>query len=407
MAGKHSSRSPSSAHRWMRCYGAPSAEASVGDSAGEDAARGTAFHEIMSLCIEFDLEPDNFAGSEVEADGFTFEVDEDMVRFARKGLDRIRELATGCELFVEQWVDLEPWLGPGEGGTLDIGIINRIAREITVFDWKYGAGVPVDPVENEQLQLYALGLWQKVGFFAFKGVPESEIKVQIIIEQPRHQGGGGEWMIPLTDLFDFGGRARAAAIESRKPNAPRMAGEVQCKFCKAKATCGEHARFNLDLVSAKFEDLDEAEELDVAPPLVSPEDLTPERKAFIVRHAGMFTAWIEALHASTLVDALAGRPTPGLKAVVGQQGKRVYTDREAALAFLKPKLGDAAVKIEPISPTQAEKKLTKDDYTELKKLVTRSPGRPILVPVSDIRAPIEPSTAKFDDLTQEHDNGED
>ncbi len=351
------------------------------------------------MCVGIGLEPEEFAGSEVEADGFTFEVDEDMVRFARKGLDRIRELATGCELFVEQWVDLEDWLGPGEGGTLDIGIINRKDREITVFDWKYGAGVPVDPIENEQLQLYALGLWRKIGMFAFRGVDPTKIGVRIIVEQPRHSGGGGEWMTTVADLLKFGEKARGAVKASREPNAPRTAGAIQCKFCKARLTCGEHARFNLDLFSAKFDDLDDAMNMDYTPPVPPIDDLTPERRTFIVRHAEMFSSWLADLHASVLVDALAGRPTPGLKVVRGQQGKRVYTDKDAALAFLKPKLGDAAVKVEPISPTQAEKKLTKDDYQELKTFVTRAPGKPVLVPVSDSRDPIEPHGMKFEDLT--------
>jgi hypothetical protein len=382
----------------MRCFGAPNAEASVRESAGEDAARGTAFHEIMSMCVDFGLEPDQFAGSTVEADGFTFVVDDDMVRFARAGLARVRELAEGCDLFVETWVDLEPWLGPGEGGTLDIGIVNLRDREITVFDWKYGSGVPVSPIGNEQLRLYALGLWRKTGMFAFRDVPHEEIKVRIIIEQPRHAGGGGEWVTSVSELLRFGERAKTAVAISRDPKAPRLAGEVQCKFCKAKAKCAEFARFNLDLMGSKFEDLDDAIKMGVPPPLVDVDDITPEQRSHIVQHADMIASWIEHLHAATLLDALAGRPTPGLKAVVGQKGKRTYTDSNAARTFLINKLGNAGLKIEPISPTQAEKKLPADDYQELAKFVTRAPGKPVLVPVSDARDPIQNHADKFDNL---------
>lgn len=167
MAGSHSRLSPSGAHRYTRCYGAPNAEHGLHDAAGYFAAEGTVFHDISESCVRFGLEPEDFIGAVMDADGHTIAITEDFPRLVHGGLARIYELAEGCELHVEDIVDLAPLLGKGERGKMDIGIIDRLRKEITGFDWKFGQGVPVQPsfiddegIErpNEQLVLYIWGL---------------------------------------------------------------------------------------------------------------------------------------------------------------------------------------------------------------------------------------------------------
>lgn len=393
---RHSSRSPSTAHRWMRCYGAPNAEAGMPDPGTEFAAQGTLFHEVAAFCLDLGLEPENFLGLETVVDGHTVEVDEDMVRFMRRGLDRVREFAEGHDVWVEKWVDLEPWLGEGEGGTADVGIVQLQKRRIIVFDWKYGQGVPVSPVENEQLQLYALGFWQSFARFAFDFKPD-DIEVLIIIEQPRAPGGGGDWTTNVKDLLAFGERARLAQKLSRDRAAPRQAGEKQCQFCKAKGHCGELARFNLSMVQSKFEDLDDAISMDYAPPIPPVGDLTPERRSFIARHAKLFTDWLDEIHATVLTDGLHGRPTPGLKVVKGRQGKRVYTDPDAVMDLFNRWFMPHLTKRVPVSPAQAEKKLDAQEYKELAQWITQSEPKPVLVPEWANGEAIKPHGDKFED----------
>ena len=117
------------------------------------------------------------------------------------GIDRLREFP-GL-MTVERQVGLDPWL-PGQFGTLDVGIINDAKREAVIWDWKWGAGVPVSPVKNPQLMLYALGFWND---FILPGL---EYDFRLIIEQPRIPGGGGEWVLSHDELMLFGAKVHEA-----------------------------------------------------------------------------------------------------------------------------------------------------------------------------------------------------
>ena len=47
----------------------------------------------------------------------------------------------------------------------------------------------------------------------------------------------------LADIAEAEKRMFARVIASNAPNAPRVAGETQCKFCLAKSTCVEFSRY--------------------------------------------------------------------------------------------------------------------------------------------------------------------
>lgn len=387
----HARLSPSSAARWLACPGSVALCDKVPEQpASEEAAEGIVFHRVAAECLELGLEPADFIGQRLTADGHTFIFDEEMAGHMQPGLDRIRELADG-PMFVEQTVKLDPWL-PGQFGTLDCGIVGH--KEIIIFDWKYGAGVPVSPVENPQLMLYALGFHETIAYPYVTSNP-----VRLVIEQPRAPGGG-EWVVSGLDLGAFGEKVREVGKIIDSPDAPLVPGEKQCRFCPARSICPAFAKFNLDLFSMKFEDLDAETPPDLP-------EITPERRSYVVRHADMFRKWLDDLHAETLADALAGRPTPGLKVVHGRKPNREWADEEQATSFLTRYLGDSAFIKKLRSPAQAEKVLDKDVWRTpvLSMLISQGDPKPVLVPETDSRQAIEPLTAKFDDLTMEEVDG--
>ena len=162
-----------------------------------------------------------------------------------------------------------------------------------------------------------------------------------------------------------------------------------------RLACPELARFNLDLFGLKFDDLDS----DGAPELP---ELSPDRRAYVVRHADLFRKWMDDQHAIVLSDALAGRPTPGLKVVAGRRPPRSWADARTAEAFLLSRLShvqtfNTVVK----SPTQVEKLLGKDDWKEAEALIAQGDPKPTLVSESDRRPALNPHAAKFDDLTKQ------
>lgn len=371
----------------MHCPGSVREESAYPDEATPWAAEGTVFHEIVAECLELGFEPHDFVGQVRKQEGFDIEVTAGMADFAVAGLDRLRELP--CELFIERRVHLDKWM-PGESGTLDVGMITP--EWIGVWDWKYGQGVPVSPDRNKQLMLYALGFWENI---ARHKTDAREFR--LFIEQPRIAGAGGEWRCDLDDLLAFGEEARARAEATKDPEAPLHAGEKACQFCKHRPNCDEYARFNLDLMMLKFEDL--------GPTLPEFDGMTAERRAYVARHAGMFRKWLDDLHARVLSDALSGEPTPGLKAVPGRGGPRQWADMAEAEKILRRALGvkGAYEPPKPLSPTQAEKKVTTRMWNKLRPLVTQSEAKPILVDEADKREAIRPVTDLFNDYDETDD----
>jgi len=68
---------------------------------------------------------------------------------------------------------------------------------------------------------------------------------------------------------------------SNDPNSPRIAGDVQCKFCKAKKSCVEYAKYITSSLPA-------------APLSGTPfKDWTPENKAFFLNYRNSVKKWIE------------------------------------------------------------------------------------------------------------------
>lgn len=390
MAGVHTSRSPSGADRWMTCPGSVAAEAPFPDVRTEWAAEGTVLHEIAEQCLDFGLEPYDFVGRTMSADGFTFEITRDMAECMVPGLDFLREQPG--EVVIEHRVDLGAWL-PGEAGTLDVGIITD--DQITVFDWKFGRGISVSPISNRQLMLYALGFWDNVARHKTKAKD-----FRIIVEQPRIPGAGGEWLCSLDELIMFGEEAVAAHAATFDPNAPRAASEKACQFCKAAMNdaCDEYARFNLELMALKFEDLDG----DEPPELPDPEEWTPERRAYVARHAGFFRKFMDRVHSGVLAEALSGKPTPGMKAVNGRRGARQWGDAKQAEKYLRRALGVRnAYETKLKSPAQAENELSTRQWAHAQKMITQPEPKPALVPESDTREAIAPVTDHFNDETDD------
>lgn len=409
---EHSIRGPSGATGWRRCKGKINAERGLPDVPTRAAAEGTVFHEYAAMCLMFGLDPEDFPlGVKHQQDGFEIEFDEDMQHYMHEGLAWVRErVEPGDILLVERRVDISPWAGAGEFGTADVLIIKRAKRHIINFDWKYGKGVPVSPIRNDQMYLYNLGGWNDYAKRIFKGVDPSEIKVTFHIEQPRAPGGGGTWHTDMADCLAEGKLIREDALATMDPEAPRTPGEKQCLFCKAASQCREQQEYLLRVFGQKFEDIEEGIELGVGPAFDDPERLTLETRSYILLHWKAFKRYVDRIHALVLHDLKAGKEVPLLKAVTGRGGHRAFiADHEAeAGKWLAAQIGkEQAYETKLISPAAAEKLVGKKAFGEhLKAFVTQPPGKPILVPLDDKRDPIQDYASKFDDSFIDDDDDE-
>jgi hypothetical protein len=265
----------------------------------------------------------------------------------------------------------------------------------------------VYPTENNQARLYVLGCWFEFAADIL-GDPHG-VEVLIHIEQPRAPGGGGEWPTTMTDVLLWAEDVALKVKATEDPNAPRTPGHKQCRYCRARTTCGAKAKWEFDLLGQKFEDADVAietyEATGVIPNAAMPdiEDLTPERRSFILLNWSSFKTWYDALHDAAIEDLKRGKDVPLMKAVLGRSGGRKWNPAE--MAAIKARAvavaGDRAyTKPELLSPAQLEalpgigKKKFREEFAAL---TTQEPPGLSLVPVTDKRDGVASVADAFSD----------
>ena len=357
------------------------------------AAEGTVFHTLIAECLDDPkIEPMHFFGKIYQVEGFEIECGREMVKHLEDGIDYVDSLPG--RLFVEKKVSLDRWM-PGEWGTTDVGLAERY--RLTILDWKYGM-IPVDAVDNEQARIYAMGLWHWL-VTRFSGYDEID-EIRIIIRQPRVHNGNSEWMISLDKLLDFAKTASGQWELSRK-GGPRTAGAKTCLWCKAKPTCKEYNRFVGGVIGAKFR-----KHADPPVELALPQAnfLTPEQRAYILKNWPMVEKWHKALHADAINDAVKGHEDriPGLKIIEGRRGKREWRDEDRAKRRLQMLIGEKAFETKVISPTEAEKNLTQEEYEDhIAPLIQQNDPKPVLVDEKAKGKPYKPVADGFKSLWRE------
>ncbi|HDZ73517.1 MAG TPA: DUF2800 domain-containing protein [Aurantimonas coralicida] len=389
----HAEVGPSKLARALRCPGSVAFLADIEDDAGIPAAEGTILHSFCEDALTQNILAEDFIGECREHDGHRYTLNEVDAELMQDGLDRL-DMIPG-KLFVEKRLDLDRFM-PGQYGTMDVGIMSLRSRVAHVWDWKWGY-VPVDPVRNEQAMAYALGFWDNF----IRGNPDYEHidQFRIHICQPRTVRGGGEWDVSLEDLLAFGREIKPKVAMCFEPDAPRVPGEVQCKYCDGarSLTCPEYKAFNLQALIDDFDEMDERWEMGLGPRLP---ELTPDRRSFLIENRPMFEKFFDRIENEALDDFIKGRPVPRFKAVEGRRPPRKWNpaDEDAVRNRLEKALGEDAYTRKLLSPTQAEKELPPRLFGNIEEYVAPSERKSILVSEDDAREPIQIIDDEFDDL---------
>jgi hypothetical protein len=351
----------------MACPGSIEAEAEFPNETSSYAAEGTAAHALAEHCLRTDCD----AASQI---GETFEshtVDAAMAEAVQSYLDYVRALPG--DLLVEERLDLSAYI-PGSFGTGDAIVVDD--DTITVVDLKFGKGVRVGAEDNPQAMLYGVGALDAFGFLG----DFEHVKLSIV--QPRLDHVS-EHVMRVDALLDWAvNEVRQAANSALMPGAERVPGEKQCRFCRAKGTCRALAAHSLKTVMDGFEP-------QFAPiKLKGVDDLSIEEVATLLPQFDLITTWIKSVQAHAIGAAERGEIVPGYKLVNGL-ARRTWADEDAAGKALQRKLGaKAAWRKSPITITDAEKALGKNDPI-IAKHTTKPQGKPVLAPLSDKRPAIE------------------
>ena len=378
MPDKHAFLSPSSSERWFHCTRSAWLCEQFPDLGSVFAAEGTEAHRLCEYLLHellglLDTDP---------RPGMTYYTQE-MEEAAQGYLQFIREKLEGWKargalptVFVEQRVDLRTFI-PESMGTSDCVIIAE--DEIEIIDFKYG--MYRVPASSLQLRIYALGACE-----LFRNLYDFS-RVRMTIYQPR-LNAVDEASLEVEELYRW-------AAEELKPRAElAFAGQGEyavgewCRNCRARWTCRELAAHQLEIAKYEFTD----------PPLLSDEEISD-----VLSRVDDLVSWATGVREYALQAALDGRRFAGWKLVEGKSVRK-FTD-DACVAARVEAAGIDPYEKKLLGLTALEKRLGRKDFKNLlADLVVRSPGKPVLVPVSDKRA--EMNLASVDFATDENGGNE-
>ena len=369
----HAVLSASGASRWLACTPSARLEEQFPDSTSEYAKEGTLAHEVCELKVRKNLieqMPTRTYNTKLKKLKENELWQDEMDKFTDVYLEYIQELvhSYSCSpaVMVEKKVDFSQYVPEGFG-TADCIVIAEGTMHI--IDFKYGKGVAVSAENNPQMKLYALGAYLEYSML----YPIEKIKMAIV--QPRLENEASESEIFVAELMEWAENVvKPLAEKAYKGEGTYIAGN-HCRFCRAKATCRERARMNLE--ASKFE-------------MRAGALLSDTEVGEALKMAQDLAKWAEDLKEYALTESLKGKIIPGWKAVEGRS-VRAFKDTDLAIKTIVDSGIDEALLYErkQLTLAQIEKLLGAKQFKELVgELVEKAPGKPTLVLETDKREKI-------------------
>lgn len=356
----HSTLGASSMYRWSACPGSVRLSAGMPNTSSAYAQEGTDAHEKAADLLKG-----------VPLPGCDPEMREAIDVYVNAVKDHC---VPGATLLVEHRFDLSA-VFPGCFGTCDAVVYNPHNRVLYVFDYKHGAGIPVEVKANPQLRYYALGALVTLPDFKPR-------KAVMVIVQPRCNHPDGpirEDEIDALDLLDFRADLVAYAKETERADAPLNPGD-HCRFCPGAAVC--------PALHAKAQTV---AKLEFSP--ATAYDPAALRTALDSRE--VVKAWLKALDEFAYHEAEAGRCPPGYK-LVAKRATRKHKNEADSVEYLQ----DAGFAPSQIyerslkSPAQIEALFPEKGVPEgLAVLFESVSSGHTLVPNSDKRPAVKPNAA--------------
>lgn len=392
MPEAHAKLSPSAAKRWMNCPGSIRLSAGITQTTSSYAEEGTAAHFVAEHCLKRRCNTEHLwsvlsqvKGKEDAARQFSAYkkwINSEMLEYVQGYITMIRRdmeqiPASLRMLTVEKTFDLS-WLAPDLWGTNDAGL-GEYMRTLRVYDLKYGAGVPVEVVNNPQLMIYALGA---VGEYNYDDYTD----VEMIIYQPRcyhPDGPERRWSMDVHDLYTW---ARddllPAAHATTDPKAPLHAGDW-CMFCPAMGACPEIARSAMEIAKTDFA----AEPAVVTLP--DPELLSDKEIARVLQFSDIISAWAKQVagHAQAVLEG--GGAIDGYK-LVARRANRKWIDDLTAEAELHGLFGNEIYSTPKLKSPSAIEKLCGANKDWIRHLWEKPDAGVTIAPADDRRKAVPP-----------------
>ena len=374
MPDSHAILSASSSHRWLMCP--PSVRLSEqfpDDGGSEFAAEGTEAHELCEYRLK--------SAMGIPADDpvphlqrYSEEMEDCASGYTTHVLSLVEEAKQTCsdpKVLIEQRVDFSQWVPEGFG-TADCIIVSD--GTLRIVDYKHGLGVLVEAENNPQMKCYALGALE-----IFDVLYDIDT-ISMTIYQPRRENIS-TWVISREELLQW-------AENTLKPIAAMaFAGEGEfcsgewCGFCKAKHNCRARAEANLMLAKHDFK---------------MPELLEDIEIELILSKVDELASWANDVKEYALKQAIGGKEWHGWKLVEGRSVRK-FTDDDKVIKTVSEAGFDPFEK-KLLGITAMQKLLGRARFDELLSgLITKSKGKPTLVPDSDKRPEVSSAVLDFKD----------
>ncbi len=389
---------PSSASTWLKCTAMPGFVARhsslLPPNDSKYSREGTDAHERAKSCLLLGIcEPS-------------------MYRHIKDYFDIVQAWASlpNTVMYVEQKVEL--FYDSTNEGTMDAGVVKRDGSRVWIGDLKYGAGKSVQALNNPQIAIYALSFIAKMEAL---GVPFTDNTfVSLMIYQPRVIGEKSirVWSLTLGELKVFGEQIGgiAAEIIFDPDGGVFSPDDDTCQFCHAVSFCTARTGQLLGVTPKQAQ-----REL-LGPPVQSGfpevETLSVEQLARIVRVAPSMREWLTKCETFGAGRLHNGKQFPGFKLVEGRSNRK-WTDKAKAiqmLEFIGMTEDDFLTEVELKSPSQVMEilksmgELDAETKEELSALIDKPPGKAVLVPDDDPRAPYDQNPlADFESVSEGSD----
>ena len=285
----HAPFAPSSATRWLNCQGSFGLGLQLPEPPeGPYAAEGTRLHDVAADYLRTDF---NVAASPVM-------LNEDYL-FLKPYLDHCMALMPRCNRYE---IELRQEFSQLLFGTPDFVAIGPDWLEIT--DLKTGAGIMVEPEENDQLLCYAFMVLNQRKSWQPK-------VVRLTIVQPADEERPVKtWNTTTKHVMEWGAKAQAAMQAAIEGSVQLEPGD-HCRFCKAKPVCPKLAGHVVEAL-----------------PVVVRE-LRPDRLGYWLEKADLMQQWLDSLREVAHDLACDGHPIPGWE-LKPKRATRSWSDEEKA-----------------------------------------------------------------------------
>lgn len=401
---EHAELSASGAERWMTCTASPGLIRGLPNHGSSYAAEGTAAHYIAAECQRAGGWYDGlmvlgnpyplWLGQTALVEGYEIELTEELLDAVSEFLQYIKdnELEGDVALVEQSFTVAMRKLHPKFGGSTDRVMWRASERLLRVYDYKHGAGVPVDVDDNKQLKYYALGA-------LLSNKQWNAETVELVIAQPRcdhAQGRIRSWKFKAIELLDFA----ADLIDAAKATEDFTVAELRpskaaCRFCPANAArkCPAIEKETHAIVAADFQ------------VLANPENYSKVQIAEFLTKLPLVEARVAAIREFAYQEMVRGEQIPGFK-LVEKRATRKWKSEDSATAVLGKMPGtmtEPAIK----SPAQVEKSLGKKrfaQYVDAHDLVDKTSSGLTIVAESDPRSPA--TVAQLSDFSVVDGNAE-